>query len=221
MTSIGSISSSTTSSYVSRYDTNGDGVVSADELAAATASTSSSTSLLSTTSEDDGSTGNAAASQLSSLMMSIILQASGGETQSGQSDGETPAQMMFSSLDTDGDGTISAAEFAAGAPEGVSDDMSAKLFSSLDTDGDGSITESELAAARHGPPHAPPADTDATSDTDATASTDDTSSSDDTSSTDDQTSMEALLAKLEEIAQQYLSSSSDDVDTTSALLTTV
>lgn len=54
---------------------------------------------------------------------------------------------MFNSLDTDGDGVVSAAEFAAAKPSDVSSDMAAKLFKSIDTDGDGSISSSEYEAA--------------------------------------------------------------------------
>lgn len=285
MTSIGSISSSTTSTYISRLDTNGDGTVSADELAAASASSSKSTSTTTSSSSEEETSGvSAAATQLSNLLVSMILQMGGSETQDQQqdsgSDQENATQLSVSSLDSDGDGTVSAAEFAAAKPDDVTDEMSAQLFSALDSDGDGSVTEAELSVMRNGPPPPPSGgEADAadeeesglfsisTLDTDgdgvvsaaefAAAKPDDVSDEmsaqlfsaldadadgsvseselsvmsnaappplppagvDEASSTDEAISVADLLAELEEIAQKYLSSTSGDVDTTSALLT--
>lgn len=202
LTSISSLSGSTTT-YLSRYDTNGDGTVSASELAAANTTSSSSTTSVSLTSssQEEVSTGDAAAAQLSSLMMSMILQAGGNEAQGKQSDDAASDQLSVSTLDTDGDGVVSAVEFNAAKPEDVSDDMSAQLFSVLDADGDGSITESEFSAARNGPPPPPP--------TDAA----------DTSTTVDDTSAEDVLEQIQRTVEQYLASLAGGDEATDTLLT--
>ncbi len=68
---------------------------------------------------------------------------------------------MFGKLDTDGDGSVSEAEFSAARPDDVSEEMSAQLYKSLDSDGSGSLSESEYATAmsgmaQFGPPPPPP-----------------------------------------------------------------
>ncbi|WP_246662699.1 EF-hand domain-containing protein [Rhizobium sp. P44RR-XXIV] len=50
-------------------------------------------------------------------------------------------------MDTNGDGSISEAEFVAARPSNVSEDQAQKLFESFDKDGTGSLTDSQLASA--------------------------------------------------------------------------
>jgi Ca2+-binding EF-hand superfamily protein len=49
-------------------------------------------------------------------------------------------------MDTDGDGSVSEAEFVAARPSDASEDQAASLFESLDTSQSGSLTESQFAA---------------------------------------------------------------------------
>jgi len=61
------------------------------------------------------------------------------------------AEMMMKKLDTDSDGKISKAEFAAGPmgkrmTEKRGDEAIDKFFGRVDKDGDGNLTEEELAA---------------------------------------------------------------------------
>ena len=53
----------------------------------------------------------------------------------------------FSSLDTDGDGSISEAEFVAARPADLSEEDASTLFESLDTSGSGSLTEDQFTSA--------------------------------------------------------------------------
>jgi Ca2+-binding EF-hand superfamily protein len=55
---------------------------------------------------------------------------------------------MFDALDTDQDGVISAAEFAAAKPDDVSTEDAATLFDALDEDSSGSVSLDELESAR-------------------------------------------------------------------------
>jgi Ca2+-binding EF-hand superfamily protein len=56
-------------------------------------------------------------------------------------------ERMMSRLDTDGDGSISQAEFSAGRPQGASQADATARFAQIDTDGNGSLSASELATA--------------------------------------------------------------------------
>ena len=57
------------------------------------------------------------------------------------------AAEMYSSMDTDGDSVVSAAEFAAARPKEVTADMANKLYSSMDANGDGTLTQTENETA--------------------------------------------------------------------------
>lgn len=63
---------------------------------------------------------------------------------------------MFSKMDTDGDGSLSAEEFIAARPLDVTAEMAANLYSSIDTDSSGSLTESEYTSAVNDMPPPPP-----------------------------------------------------------------
>lgn len=157
MTSVTSLSGySYSTNYKSSLDKNGDGIVSADELSASRQSGgNASGSLTSATSLEDVA-GSSALDKLSSLISSILLQITSGESRP-PAEGEDTGD-FFASLDADGDGLLTEAEFSAGKPEDVSDDQSASLFARLDADGDGALSAEELAAGRpDGPPPPPPA----------------------------------------------------------------
>lgn len=53
-------------------------------------------------------------------------------------------QQEYASTDADSSGSLSLAEFSAGAPEDVSEAQQEQLFSTLDTDGNGSLSEDEF-----------------------------------------------------------------------------
>ncbi len=62
-----------------------------------------------------------------------------------------PAQLsasaMYSTMDSDGDGSVSEAEFVALRPSDVTEEMASTLYTSFDTDSSGSLTETEFATA--------------------------------------------------------------------------
>ena len=188
MTSVTSLSGySYSTSYKSSLDKNGDGVVTADEIAAAsqTASGSSLSALSSTTSTegtDDSSAVSSATDKFAALINELLMKMTAGES-TPPSDGQ--GNDFLTRLDADGDGSLTAEEFAAGKPDDVSDEQSANLFASLDTDGNGSLSRDELAAMQHGrgPEGAPPPP-------------EETASSDTTDSTTDVTD---LLQQLQQI----------------------
>ena len=55
------------------------------------------------------------------------------------------AAKLYNNLDTDGDGTVSQAEFVSARPDDVTEEMATQLYSSLDTDSSGTLSESEFA----------------------------------------------------------------------------
>ena len=62
-----------------------------------------------------------------------------------------PAQLsasaMYSTMDSDGDGSVSESEFVALRPSDVTEEMANTLYMSFDTDSSGSLTETEFATA--------------------------------------------------------------------------
>ena len=101
----------------------------------------------------------------------------------------------ISSLDTDGDGVISQAEFLAGRPDEVTEEDATNLFSQVDSDGDGVVSEEELTASRQADKMPPPP----------------AMSSGDSDSTFGTTglSLDVLIAQLEEITKSYASYGSE------------
>lgn len=83
--------------------------------------------------------------QMSSAMMSSLM-----GLQSSQPSLSDLATKMISSLDTDGDGKVSAAEAQAGGATKAAD-----AFSALDSDGDGSLTADELESSLQSMPPPP------------------------------------------------------------------
>lgn len=195
MTSISSLSTTTQTTYRLSLDTNGDGTVSADELAASKTSGSSSKSSSSSTASDSGDGGSSAdlLAKLSSIIMAMLLQmgsSSDGsdDTLSGEpgSGDSASQQLSVSDLDTDGDGKVSATEFAAAKPDDVTDEMSAELFAKLDSDGNGAVDETELQAMQQGP---------------EAARADEASTS---------SALDQLMEQIQAIARQYLQDMDDD-----------
>jgi Ca2+-binding EF-hand superfamily protein len=65
---------------------------------------------------------------------------------------------LFGKIDTDGDGSVSQAEFVSNRPQGVSEDQAKAMWSELDTSASGSLTEEQFVSAMTsvGPPPGPP-----------------------------------------------------------------
>ena len=144
MTSITSLSTSGYTTSLSSLDTNGDGVVSADELAAAGTSRTQDPSV----SSENAASG--LSSQVSGLFMTNMLDAleSADFTQMPPPGGEKPsAEEMFSTMDTDGDGSVTEAEFLAARPEDMSEDMAKEQFAKLDTESTGTLTKDQFVTA--------------------------------------------------------------------------
>jgi len=108
------------------------------------------------------------ASLLSSDAMAILMLMSqqGGQSFSATStdgtDSSTSAtggvpsiSELYSDMDSDGDGSVSQAEFVAARPDDMSEDDANSLFASIDTEGKGAITEDQFAASMQ-PPAGPP-----------------------------------------------------------------
>lgn len=116
---------------------------------------------------------------------------------------------MYDSMDADGDGSVTRAEFVAGRPEDVSEEDATAFYDSIDTEGTGSITRDQFSAARPpGGPHGPPP----SGETGATTATDDeTSEANGTSASD-------LVATLLSAIKAYASSNNIDTAQLSDLL---
>ncbi len=71
-----------------------------------------------------------------------------------QQDGATPPSPddIFAQLDTNGDGTLSDAEFIEGRPDFASEAQAAAKFAQLDTDQNGTLTQTEAAEASQNAP---------------------------------------------------------------------
>lgn len=171
---------------LSRLDTDQDDEVSKTEFTSAMpdeASASAAAELFDTLdSENAGALSlddlESAFQQLSSEMASSLIgeQAEGGGRPAGgpppggpPPGGPPPGAMseeeedevlssMFSDLDTDGDGTVSQAEFLAARPEDVSEEQAADLYSRLAGEGAEGMTEEQFVAAmKEARPEPPPA----------------------------------------------------------------
>lgn len=141
---------------VQEMDSDGDGLLSTSEINVDQAAL---------TSADSDGDGKLSEAELIGMMNSMGPppmaggQGMAGGRGAGGSGGAPPdASEMFSSLDTDGDGVISQAEFLAGRPEDVSEDQAAEMWSRLDSEGSGSLSEEEFVTAMEtqGPPPGPP-----------------------------------------------------------------
>ena len=69
-----------------------------------------------------------------------------GSGTDGSEDG-SPAAAIYAGMDTDGDGSVTQAEFVAAKPDQLSDDDASALFDKIDTAKTGSITEDQFAQA--------------------------------------------------------------------------
>lgn len=144
MTSVSSATTSNLAQYassISSLDTNGDGIVSAEEQAAGSTRTQDPT--VTTDSAATSST-----SQLSADMMAMVL-AKGDQSSADASSTESSREAArFDAMDSDKDGKVSESEFVAARPKEVSEEDATKRFESLDTAQTGSLTAEQLASDR-------------------------------------------------------------------------
>lgn len=139
MTSVSSLGSTVTQyqSPISSLDKNGDGVISADELAAAS---QSSTSATASTDNDNSNTDivKKITADILSLMLSM-QKTDGSDDQGDYSDQSDDASKgVFAAMDTDGDGKLTESEFLAADPNSIktsgdSDPLLTKVLSDMQT----------------------------------------------------------------------------------------
>lgn len=145
MTSVSSVSSSSyvRSSTLSQLDTNGDGIISEEELNASSSKSTKSQV------EDTGDDAASAEQKFLGDLMAMLLSALQDSSNAGSNDkrpDHPDDKALFSKIDTDSDGNVTAAEFAAAQPDDVSEDQALELFKKLDTEGSGSLTEEQFVA---------------------------------------------------------------------------
>lgn len=147
MTSISSsVSSGTTlASSILSLDTNGDGNISADELEAGGVTNKRSQD---PTVESDNSVTGVAAQLISDMMSALLnkVQAGMDDTQQPSGDRLSSAE-IFAKMDTDGDGSVTQAEFVAARPDTVSEEDANTLFTQFDSEGTGALTEEQFKTA--------------------------------------------------------------------------
>ncbi|MGO7959372.1 hypothetical protein AB9E29_06505 [Rhizobium leguminosarum] len=139
MTSVSSLGSAVTQyqSPLSSLDKNGDGVISADELAAASQPSTSGTA---STDSDDSSTDivKKITADILSLMLSM-QKTDGSDDQGDDGDQSDDASKgVFAAMHTDGDGKLTESEFLAADPtsiktSGDSDPLLTKVLSDMQT----------------------------------------------------------------------------------------
>ncbi|TBF36541.1 hypothetical protein ELG88_15635 [Rhizobium leguminosarum] len=133
MTSVSSLGSTLTQyqSPLSSLDKNGDGVISADELAAAL---QSSTSATASTDSDDSSTD--IVKKITADILSLML--SMQKTDGSDDQNDDASKGVFAAMDTDGDGKLTESEFLAADPNSIktsgdSDPLLTKVLSDMQT----------------------------------------------------------------------------------------
>ncbi|MDR9759056.1 hypothetical protein RJJ37_05325 [Rhizobium redzepovicii] len=141
MTSVSSLGS-TLSQYqspLSSLDKNGDGVVSADELAAA--SQSSSSGAAATSADGDDSSADIVkkiTADILSLMLSLQKTDDSDDQADGSDQSDDTSKGVFAAMDSNGDGKLTEAEFLAADPNkistsGDSDPLLTKVLSDMQT----------------------------------------------------------------------------------------
>ncbi|MBY5899301.1 hypothetical protein HFO88_02980 [Rhizobium leguminosarum] len=135
MTSVSSLGSTVTQyqSPLSSLDKNGDGVISADELAAASPSSTS-------TDSDDSSTDivKKITADILSLMLSMQKTDGSDDQGDGSDQSDDDSKGVFAAMDTNGDGKLTESEFLAADPNSIktsgdSDPLLTKVLSDMQT----------------------------------------------------------------------------------------
>jgi Ca2+-binding EF-hand superfamily protein len=130
---------------ISAMDTNGDGNISEAEFVAARPADVSDTQAQQLFQKfDTKNTGSLTEAQLAQVMRAGH-HGHHAPARGQMSDDELAA--AFSSMDKDGDGSVSQSEFVAARPSDVSEDQATSLFKSLDPSGSGSLTQSQFEQA--------------------------------------------------------------------------
>ncbi|MGR9148552.1 EF-hand domain-containing protein [Rhizobium leguminosarum] len=139
MTSVSSLGSTVTQyqSPLSSLDKNGDGVISADELAAASPSSTSGTT---STDSDDSSTDivKKITADILSLMLSMQKTDGSDDQGDGSDQSDDDSKGVFAAMDTNGDGKLTESEFLAADPNSIktsgdSDALLTKVLSDMQT----------------------------------------------------------------------------------------
>jgi hypothetical protein len=123
-------------SPLSSLDKNGDGVISADELAAASQSSTSGT----TSTDSDSSTDivKKITADILSLMLSMQKTDSSDDQGDGSDQSDDDSKGVFAAMDTNGDGKLTESEFLAADPNSIktsgdSDPLLTKVLSDMQT----------------------------------------------------------------------------------------
>lgn len=139
MTSVSSLGSTVTQyqSPLSSLDKNGDGVISADELAAASPSSTSGTT---SADSDDSSTDivKKITADILSLMLSMQKTDGSDDQGDGSDQSDDDSKGVFAAMDTNGDGKLTESEFLAADPNSIktsgdSDPLLTKVLSDMQT----------------------------------------------------------------------------------------
>jgi len=141
VTSVSSLGSTLTQyqSPLSSLDKNGDGVISADELAAASQSSTSST-VATDGDSDDSSTDivKKITADILSLMLSMQKTDGSDDQGDGSDQNDDTSKGVFAAMDTNGDGKLTESEFLAADPSKIStsrdsDPLLTKVLSDMQT----------------------------------------------------------------------------------------
>ncbi|QWW66447.1 hypothetical protein [Rhizobium sp. WYJ-E13] len=137
MTSVSALGSTLTQykAPLNPLDKNGDGVVSADELAAASQSSTASTA------GDDGSSGSDIVQKITADILALMLslqKSDDSDGQSGTDDISDESKGALSALDSNGDGKLTTSEILAADPQKIAatggDDDDSGLMAKVLTD---------------------------------------------------------------------------------------
>jgi Ca2+-binding EF-hand superfamily protein len=136
-----------TDDIFSQLDSNGDGTITKSEFEKAQKEWEAAFEIQLTSSSADST------SSLLSLLLGLGqaggMDGSLGMMPGAQGAGEAPPpEEIYAKIDTDGNGTVSKAEFENGRPDGMSQTQADDLFAKLDTDGDGNMSKSEFVNGR-------------------------------------------------------------------------
>lgn len=122
-------------------DKNGDGVVSADELAAASQSSTAKSSTANTASSgDDGSSGSDVVQKIAADILALMLslqKSDDSDSQSGTDANGNDSKGALSALDSNGDGKLTTSEILSADPQKIaagSDDDDGGLMAKVLTD---------------------------------------------------------------------------------------
>lgn len=129
---------------ISAMDTDGDGMITQEEFLAARPD--DVTEDMAASLWDSFDTEGAGSLSVDALETAMASGRPGGPPPMAAAE-EDSSTSAISALDTNGDGVISEAEFLAGHPEEVSDEMAQKLWDSIDPEETGSLKISEVEEA--------------------------------------------------------------------------